>query len=325
MGLEKLKARMHVLGMKPVLTAGGRLEGQAPFRNLVNAFTHTAILAANVRDFGEDAVAFTWPPHLTHLPAIRLLALPSAAAFEAEVQGLYQRRLEKLHEANGFLAALKLSAELDEPGFRVVSETWVGNEVVRFTLRQGGVVQVLAVAGFSLDGKIDPRLRRVDASKVRTAAALERALEPLLVQIGATLAGAGRVEVEAEDTGEFEARVEEGEPAPKAVAKPAQSDLFDHGFTGVLAEDPIDQDTFGGFEAALRERAEDNAMPLQRGSIVEPEAESGGDAPQVVDSSGDAPLMAMVCAECGSFYLVEEHPADARLLDTCPRCLGLNS
>ena len=314
---------MHVLGMRPVLTEDGRLEGQAPFRNLVNAFTRTPILAANIRNFGEDAIVCVAPEHLSHLPAIKILGLPDAASFESEVHALYQRRLEKLRDANVFLKTLELPAELDEPGFRVVSETWVGNDVVRFTLRQGGVVQVLSVAGFSLDGKIDPRLRRVDASKVRTAAAFERTLEPLLVQIGAALAGAGRIHVEAEDTDKVEIRPREvppEEPAPRAVAKRAQSDLFDHGFTGVLTEDPTDQNTFGGFEDALRERAADAAMPIERGSI-----EGDGGAPQTVASSDEVPLIALVCGACGSFYLVEENPADARLLDACPRCLGLKA
>ena len=37
------------------------------------------------------------------------------------------------------------------------------------------------------------------------------------------------------------------------------------------------------------------------------------------------PKDALVCNACGSFYLVEENPSDARLLDTCPKCLAVKS
>lgn len=272
---------MQALGMRPVQRTDGSLEGQVPFRNLTNAFTRSAILAATVRNFGEDAVVCVTPAHLAHIPAIKVLALPDLAAFEAQVHVLYQRRLQKLEEANEFLSTIKLPAELDEPGFRVVSEVWVGDDVVRFTLRQGNVVQVLSIAGRSLDVVVEPRDRRVDAKKVRTSAALVRLLEPLIQRLRGPLAGAGKPAA----------------AAVPAVAKRAQNELFDHTFGVLAAEDPSQEDTFGGI-----------VMP----PIIEGE-----------QSSDEAPMIALVCQACGSFYLVAEKPSDARLLDTCPKCLGI--
>lgn len=301
MALDALKARMQALGMRPVVRTDGSLEGQVPFRNLMNAFTRSAILAATVRNFGEDAVVCVTPSHLAHIPAIKILALPNTAAYEAQVHALYQRRLEKLQEANEFLATIKLPAELDEPGFRVVSEVWVGDDVVRFTLRQGAIVQVLSIAGRSLDVLVDPRDRRVDAKKVRTSAALVRLLEPLIQRLRGPLAGAGRVSIEAEDTREFQQRKAAAAAVP-AVAKRAQSELFDHTFGVLAAEDPATEDTFGGI-----------VMPPIIGSE------------QAAASAVEAPLIALVCQACGGFYLVEENPSDARLLDTCPKCLGVST
>lgn len=296
--MDALKARMQALGMRPVVRTDGSLEGQVPFRNLTNAFTRSAILAATVRNFGEDAVVCVTPAHLAHIPAIKILALPDMAAYEAQVHALCQRRLQKLQEANEFLATIKLPAELDEPGFRVVSEVWVGDDVVRFTLRQGNVVQVLSIAGRSLDVVVDPRDRRIDAKKVRTSAALVRLLEPLIQRLRGPMAGAGRVSVEAEDTREFQRRTAAAVPA---VAKRAQNELFDHTFGVLAAEDPSQEDTFGGI-------------------VMPPVTES-----QQSPASDEAPMIALVCKACGSFYLVAENPSDARLLDTCPRCLGLAS
>lgn len=292
---------MQALGMRPVVRTDGSLEGQIPFRNLTNAFTRSAILAATVRNYGEDAVVCVTPAHLAHIPAVKILTLPDAAAFEAQVHALYQRRLVKLQEANEFLSTIKLPAELDEPGFRVVSEVWVGDDVVRFTLRQGCVVQVLSIAGRSLDVLVDPRDRRVDAKKVRTSAALVRLLEPLIQRLRGPLAGAGRVTVEAEDSREYQTRTAAAAAVP-AVAKRAQNELFDHTFGVLAAEDPSTEDTFGNI-------------------VMPPEDESA----QTAASSGDTPLIALVCQACGGFYLVEEHPSDARLLDTCPRCLGVGT
>jgi hypothetical protein len=110
--------------------------------------------------------------------------------------------------------------------------------------------------------------------------------------------------VEAEDTRAFEARKSAAAAVP-AVAKRAQNELFDHTMGVLAAEDPPEEDTFGGILRASAAQA----------ATVPP----GTPAPSLVD----APLIALICQACGSFYLAEEKPSDARLLDTCPKCLGL--
>lgn len=348
-GSEALKAKMQALGMRPKARTDGTLEGILPFRNLVNAFTQSAILAATVRNYGEDAIVCIAPAHLAHLPAIRILDCPNAATLEYQVQQLYQRRLEKLREVNQFLSKLGLNAELDEPGFRVVSETWVGDDVVRFTVRPGQVVQVIAISGRSLEVAIDAKERRIDARKARSTRELEAILEPLIAKLKAPRQAAPRpvvvpvlpidkpsapepvrslpasqmepLELDAGPAAAFTETEEDefslslrksaapsGTPAsPTPGSMRPGADMFDHSFAGFAEEDE-----FSGLTPMKTPISKSPSLDL---------ADDDSTVPTVA-SSPEAQLLALVCGECGRFYLVEENPADVRLLDTCPRCIG---
>ena len=395
-GSEALKAKMQALGMRPKARTDGTLEGIFPFRNLVNAFTQSAILAATVRNYGDDAVVCIAPAHLAHLPAIRILNVPDAATFEWQVQQLYQRRLEKLREVNQFLSMLGLNAELDEPGFRVVSETWVGDDVVKFTVRPGQVIQVISIAGRSYEVVTDAKDRRVDARKVKNTADLEAVLEPLIANLKSPKARQPRpVEVprlptnkpsapepmrsvassqiepldaadepfEIERTERDRRDTEPPKPRPVVVpilpidkpsapepvrsmpaaqvqplpddtgASPFADDLADDDFSlslrkQVTAPTPAPGSQRPGAQMFDRsfETLEDEfsgLTPMQIPAKTPVNATPDDDATvQTVSSDPNAQLLALVCGECGRFYLVEENPPDVRLLDTCPKCLS---
>jgi hypothetical protein len=343
------------------------------------------------------------PAHLAHLPALRILSVPDAATFEWQVQQLYQRRLEKLREVNQFLSMLGLNAELDEPGFRVTAESWVGDDVVKFTVRPGFVVQVIAIAGRDFEVAIDAKDRRVDARKVRNSAELEAVLEPLIARMKTPKARSPKpIEVPIlpiskpsapepvrsvpgsqieplepeEEPFEIE-RTERGRrdtepPKPRPVVVPvlpiskpsapepvrsvpasrieglADGELEDDGFSRSLRRmvqpgtvEPVSPaapsnpaaptpapgsgrpgaELFDRSFSALEEDELSSSTPMTLPARAEP-PEPDDDSVPIVSSSSTSQLLALVCGECGRFYLVEENPADVRLLDTCPKCLS---
>ncbi len=273
---------MRAIGMKPRRPSADVIEAQVPFRDVVNAFTRQPILAAIVRNFGADRVVCSSPRHLAHLPGIKLDAITDLAGYEEELLRLYDRRLDKLQDVSDYLRAMKIPAELDEPGFRLVSRVTIGRDEVTFTVREGRIVQLLTVAGRDLDSLCDARDRRVEAKHARSRAELEMVLDPLVARMRDLFTQPTRGNNASPFAGELE-----DEPTKKVKIEP-EREMFDFDFAGELS---------------------DSGLPREPTRTITRSDDTGA-------------LLARVCDSCRAFYVAPAKlPPGSGLLARCPRCL----